>query len=313
MTDLPPPVDDLRSRRRRLLSSVILLAGLAGLVLATREALRASDDVDLPGPVPLVIASVLCGVGLSCSARAWAELVGPPGEPRLLYRAFFVSQLVKYLPAGGVAQVAGQISLSAAHGLPLQRLSLALAVLMWCSVASGTALGSLLVLAPELAGWVRALSPLGLAAPLLVHPRLLSRLLRLGRRVSARIPEPSHLPPSAAIWRALGWCAVNHVAVASGFALLLRAADPSTALLAAGASYVLAWVAGFLILPLPAGLGVREAVLVALVPGLSSGAILTASVAQRFTTIAAEVVAAAISALPARRAGARDDPTEGAT
>lgn len=57
-----------RERRKRLLTTGILVLGLIGLTIAVREALRDAHGVHLPGPVPLAIAFVAIRVSLWCTA-----------------------------------------------------------------------------------------------------------------------------------------------------------------------------------------------------------------------------------------------------
>ncbi len=284
------------------------MLGLAGLAIATREAMRASDGVALPGPLPLLAATVLTLAGLACTARAWVVLIGPPADERLLRRSFYASQLVKYLPAGGAVQAAGQVSMAATLGIPLGTVSVALAVLMACTVASGAAVGSLLALVEGLPWWVRVASLAGLAAPALVRHSTLALGLRAARRVVRRVPAADSLPPPDAVRRAMGWCVANHLLFAVGFAVLLRATDAEVSPLSAAVPYTVAWVAGFLVVPLPSGLGIREAVLLALVPSASTAAILAASVAQRVANIVAEVIAVVGNRVgpSARRPAGRD-------
>jgi hypothetical protein len=66
-------------------------------------------------------------------------------------------------------------------------------------------------------------------------------------------------------------------------------------------AFALSWVVGFLIFPLPSGIGIREAVLVAVVPGASSAALLGASLAQRSLVLASEVAATVGNQVVARR------------
>jgi glycosyltransferase 2 family protein len=66
-------------------------------------------------------------------------------------------------------------------------------------------------------------------------------------------------------------------------------------------AFALSWVVGFLVFPLPGGIGVREAVLVAVVPGASAAALLGASLAQRFLVLASEVAATVGNQVLARR------------
>jgi glycosyltransferase 2 family protein len=66
-------------------------------------------------------------------------------------------------------------------------------------------------------------------------------------------------------------------------------------------AFALSWVVGFLVFPLPSGIGVREAVLLAVVPGASSAALLGASLAQRFLVLGSEVAATVGNQVLARR------------
>ena len=86
--------------------------------------------------------------------------------------------------------------------------------------------------------------------------------------------------------------------IASGlaFAVLLSAIhtlpEPTIAVSAFGA----AWTIGFLAVPFPAGVGVREAVLIALVGRTTgAGAVIAASVAHRVVTIIGEFVFIVVS------------------
>ena len=84
---------------------------------------------------------------------------------------------------------------------------------------------------------------------------------------------------------------VNQVAYAVGFVVLLsEAAD--VAVPAATAAFCASWAIGYLVLPLPSGLLVREAVLVATLPGLATGLVLAASVAHRLTGFVTEAALA---------------------
>lgn len=280
---------EAKARRRRQLQAVVLLIGLVGLGLAVRATVDEAHGVELPGPVELGTALTLTWCGLGCAAQAWVALIGPPADRRLVAAALYQSQLVKYLPAGGVAQAAGQVTMTAMHDVPVRRVTLAYVLLGVATTAAGLAIGAGLVAVDELPAWCRALALLGLLAPLLLHRPLLARLLEMARRRVHRLPETSELPDQRTLWRVFGWCVANQLLYAAGFVVLLRATAEGVELGPALVGYVVAWVAGFLVLPLPSGLGVREAVLLAVVPGVTTGPLLAASLAQRLVAITAEV------------------------
>ena len=272
--------------------AVLLGVGLIGLAVAARAAWLDAQDVQRPGLVPIVVALALTRLSLAAGARAWVELIGPPADPHLVKAALYQSQLVKYVPAGGVVQAAGQVAMTATQGIPVRRVTLAYLSLAVETVAAGLLLASGLALVEGPPGWLRAVAPLGLLAPLLVHRRVLAAVLRLAGRASARVPGPDLLPPPRALWTALGLCVLTQGFYASGFTVLLHAVDPDVPVVAATLGYIVSWVVGFLVVPLPAGVGVREAVLLAVVPGVSTGALLAASLVQRLVAIAVELLAA---------------------
>jgi uncharacterized membrane protein YbhN (UPF0104 family) len=298
----PQPRSTTASRGR----AVVLALGLVGLAVATKASLHDARDAQMPGPVPIVAALLLTRLALSCSARAWIALVGPGPDARLLRASLYESQLVKYLPAGGLLQATGQVAMTATQGIPLARVTLAYATLTVETVAAGLFVASGLVFVDGAPGWLRIVAPLGLLAPLVLHTRVLASVLGLVRRVSVRMPAADQLPSAAARARAFVACLGNQVLYAMGFVVLLEAVDPSAPTYGALVAYVIAWVAGFLVLPLPSGVGVREAVLVGVVPGVAAGPVLAASLAQRLVSIAAEVVAVLGNRVGSRRRHAGD-------
>ena len=64
---------------------------------------------------------------------------------------------------------------------------------------------------------------------------------------------------------------------------------------AATSAFAVAWVIGFLVLPVPSGLGIREAILYTVLPGVPAGAVLASSLAHRLTTFIAEIILTAFS------------------
>jgi hypothetical protein len=130
------------------------------------------------------------------------------------------------------------------------------------------------------------------------------RLLALARR---RVPgfDPAELTPSAGtvVWLVAGYAAywaVTGLAFAALVAALypLAAADVPLVM----AAYAAAYAAGFLTLLTPAGLGVREGVLViALAPILPAGPALVVALVSRVWMMLVELAGAAVAHLVARR------------
>lgn len=95
-------------------------------------------------------------------------------------RAFYDSQLVKYLPAGGFAQAAGQVTLTATTGVSVAQVTLAYIALAALTVASCFALGVVLVFAGGATFWIRIVGIVSvLCAVVLVYRGTLVAVLDL--------------------------------------------------------------------------------------------------------------------------------------
>ncbi len=264
------------------------------------------------GPLPLAgaLPAVLVAQGATLlSWRAVLSGLGSPLPPGVAARIFFVGQLGKYLP-GSVWPALTQMVLGERHGVPRVRSVTALALTLVLSLATGGVLAGIL-LPVRLGGpylWLVAAVPPGLAC---CHPRLLGSLLgRALRRVGRPVPRDR---PSAAAWAvAVGWALVAWLAFGVQILVLAVALGGSAAAawpLAVG-GYALAWCAGLVVVIAPAGAGVREVVLVAvLTPVLPHGeGTLLALVSRLLVTLGDIGCAVLAGALPTRRAVCESPP-----
>jgi hypothetical protein len=238
-------------------------------------------------------------VALACAARAWVALFPPDADRRELARGLYTSQLTKYLPAGGLAQAASQVALSGNPG-GVKAAALRLPVFALCSVVAGATIGATLVFDTDLAGWARLLAGTAVVSVVALHRSVLATLLRWARRVVARLPEPDALPTQGEVLRCYGFALGNIAAFAAAFAVLLHDLD-DLAVPAVIATVAAAWTAGYLVVVLPGGLGVREAVILAALPDIGSGPLLAVSVAHRLLGLGAEAVLAGSAHLRAVR------------
>ena len=297
---------------RRLLQTAILLVGLAGLAVAVARTVDDARDQALPSAGALAVAGGLALVSILASGRAWVTLfqdVLDGAKVRLRFEAgYYLSQLTKYLPAGGIVQAASQVSLAAATGAPLGRLAVAFPVSVVGTVAAGATLGAGIALAGELPGWARALALVGLAAPALLYRRFLAAVLRLARRYVRRIPAPDRLPSQRSILAYYLWALAAIGATAAAYAVLLRSLTDGASPTIVFFAFALSWTLGFLVVPLPAGIGVREVILIAAIPEVGAGPVLAASLAHRLLGIGAELVAVLGSNLAARRLALPEPP-----
>lgn len=271
------------------------LVGVAFCLVAFRQTWDRSQGLPVPDPAALLAALALATVGLVAACFAWAALLGAVATGRVA-GGFYAAQLGKYVP-GAVWQAVGQVDAARRAGVPLARAATAFGVFALTQAAAGGAVGALLVLAPV--PLPLRLGAAGAAAGLVVllDRRWLLRVLRwLGRDVAA-------VPSGAQIRRAWLLGLVPHVTSGVAFTLLLWSTDAGLVAAAIPAA-AFAWTAGFLAVPFPAGLGLREAVLIAtLSPWADAPTVLAASLALRLVTIVAEAgLALAARLLPARPA-----------
>jgi hypothetical protein len=206
--------------------------------------------------------------GLFASAMVWRALLTDLGAHlplRTALHVFFLGQLGKYLP-GSVFAVAAQMELGRDQGVSRNRVGTASLLFMGVLTATGVLVASvaLPLVSPDALRhyfWVLAVLPVGLAClapPVLT--RLVATLLRLLRR------DPLERPLSATgVGTAVAWALAMWVAYGVHLLLLVvpqhRTGTANLPLLSLG-GYALAWTVGFLVLLVPAGAVIREAVLV---------------------------------------------------
>jgi hypothetical protein len=251
----------------------------------------------------VVLASLLT------TMQGWRVLLAGLGSPlpvTVAGRVFFVSQLGKYIP-GSMWPVLAQMHMGSAHRVPPRRSAAAAALTMAISLCTGLALALTtlpLVAAPATAGyrWAFLVMPVLLVG---LHPRLLNpfadRLLRLVRRPPLEQPLAGRTVARAVGWALASWLLLGaHVWL---LAVRLGAPPGRTVLLALG-GYAFAWSVGFLVVVAPAGAGVRDVLLVAmLAPALDVPRATVVALASRALLTLGDLVAAGVAALSAARSG----------
>ena len=288
---------------RRTALVVLLLAGLSLAVLSlagqwseVREGARQLSA----GYVVSAFLSVLASLWLAMlSWRAMLRGLGTEVPVRAAARIFFVGQLGKYVP-GSVWPVLAQMELGAAYGLSRKVIGTASLLALGIAVPVALAIGLLAVpalLSAEGSAYLLLFLALPLAAVLL-SPPVLNPLLDRALRLARRQPLPQRLT-GATVTRVALYAAGGHLLLGLQAYLLARDLGASGSLLlplAVGA-FALASSAGVLALPVPAGAGVREAVLVvSLSPVLPVGqSLLLALVSRAILTAGDLCVAGAAS------------------
>lgn len=260
----------------------------------------------------LLPGAALAAAGMVLIATRWGDVLAALGTRVGAAAAttwYFSGEIGKYLP-GAVWPVIGRSEIARRNGVPGQTayagVALSLVLLYLAAASVAIVLLPIGVLDGSTSGWAVAavaLVPLGLAA---LHPRILLPAIRAGERLLSRQvtvePPPwpttvrlvvSYVPAWAAISGAT-WCAARAL---TGDASLARVAFAT----------VLSWLAGFLAVPVPGGVGVREAVFVASA-GLGGGVAAAAALLARLLFVTIDVTGAVVSSALLARRGRRGGP-----
>lgn len=243
-----------------------------------------------------------------------------------------VGQLGKYVP-GSVWAYLLQMELARRHGVPRARGFLASLVATMLGITAGVLIGTLGLRAMlDYAGteaetrtirWVFYVSLV--LVPVVVayaHPRVLNRLVGVALRLTRR--PPLDRPVSwRGVTRSLGWSVTGYLLCGLHLWLLAGSVAPAArtveGLLVCVGAFALAMIAGTFFVIAPAGLGVRDVVVVAALAGAgiidsdSSGLALGVALASRLLFTVADLIAAGAAALVALNRGVRPDQPSHAT
>jgi uncharacterized membrane protein YbhN (UPF0104 family) len=289
----------------RLIGFLALAVSLGYLALVAARRVSSFPEVDWS---PRALAAVAAAIGLYLlmvlgGAAAWWLLLrslGAEARPAVVLAVWGQAQAGKYLP-GNVGQYLGRAALARRHGIHLHQTALTLVFETTCLVVAAAACA---LLAGAEAPWkLGLLATAAITAPyLLIHvlERWFPGILR--KRIGVeRLPRPA----VATLGGCLALYAASFACWGLSFEVLARGlfgagSDLSWARVVP--AFALSWVAGFLTPGAPAGLGVREALLVGGTSALyGPGTALSAALALRLITVLGDGLAfLAGSALQAR-------------
>jgi glycosyltransferase 2 family protein len=244
-------------------------------------------------------------VALLALMQQYRGLLGALGSPlpvRVAAQILFVGQLGKYLP-GSVWPVLAQMELGAAHQVPRRRSASASALTMLLSLLAGILVGLVMLPFSKGAGpywWVFLFAPV---IVILLYPKVLNRvldsLLRMARRPSLEQPLTGRAIATALAWGVASWLVFGLQIWVLGDRLGLSGA--SGVLLAIGA-FAFAWCAGFVVVFVPAGAGIREIVLIALLsPAIGADKAGAIALVSRVLMTLGDLICAGVAAWFARR------------
>ncbi|MDE2667501.1 MAG: hypothetical protein OXI69_15280 [Acidobacteriota bacterium] len=284
-----------------LLSLAKVVLGIAVLVAAGNEVLGSLSRMEssqVRYSAPILGLSLLCYlVGMAVFAEFWRRGVGALGGklPRLdCHFAYFVSQLGKYVP-GKAWVILIRYGLIGKNRLSFRAVT-ASSVYETFNVMGSGALLSFLVLLLLGGDTVLLWLALGLSAALLVasHPPVSGWIAKVAGWGSGSEEQPLPVPSWRVFWKAtplliLGWILAGASFPLAGAGIGVHYPGPSEVVLA-GAASGLAVAAGFVVLVAPAGLGVREWLLVqALGPSVGEGPAALVAVAARGLQVCGEL------------------------
>jgi glycosyltransferase 2 family protein len=292
----------------RLMRAKIVRFGFLALVLVllaltlVHEAGTLGHEIQKLSALVVVLAFVASLAGLFCSLMVWREMLADLGSRLSIpeaWRIFFIGQLSKYIP-GSIWPVLAQSELGADRGIPRSRSALSVILcyaVMTCSGGVVAAITLPFATAASVAQyfWILCLVPVG---AVLLSPPVLNRLLRLVLRLSGQ-PALEQGVSYRGLARTMAWAVAGWLCNGLMIYLLLRqlAGDRQGTLLVSVGGFSLSWVVGFLAIFAPAGLGVREAVMIAALHTQATAAIaITVTLFSRAISVVADAATGAVAA-----------------
>jgi hypothetical protein len=281
---------------------VVVFLAVGRHVTKTWHELAAHREQLRIAPVALALSVPLYLVGLGLFGCFYTRILTHSPTPVLFLpavRAYYISHLGKYVP-GKALVVVMRAGLSASSGARPATAAFATLYETLVMMAAGGTIGVLGFLVPPVQ-WIPLAVSAGLGAAFLVvvAPRVFPWVSKL---ISVPFPGvgPDAFPffsgrllGEGLLWSVAGWVflGLSEVAVISAIAPRTVALDLWPVIIA---SVALATVAGFAVAVLPAGLLVREWVLMTtLVPAVGENVAVVSTLLLRLVWVVAEVLAAA--------------------
>lgn len=304
-----------RSTRRRVVDALrigflLLVLVAVGIALWSNwEEVR--GDLGRLDPGTLLAATALALLSPFATVLGWRVLLADLGSRLHIAQAsgvFFVGQLGKYLP-GSVWSVVVQTEMAVRLGVPRRRTAVVGLLCIGLSALTGLVVGLpalpvLLTRGDAVLPWWGVLLLVAVLL-LLLWPPLLNLGIRTALRLLRRPPLEHSLSAAAvalsSVWFTLSWVIGGLSVWVMAHALAPDDADVGGLLLVAVSGYLLAAGIGMFSIVVPAGVGVRDGVMVLLLTTqMSLSAATAVVVVARFLTVLGDVVWAAAGWLWAR-------------
>lgn len=288
--------------RQRLGSLIGVVVGVLGIVFVAVRLARDWSEVSAAfadtAPGWALVAFVAGIAAMSTIGLNWIALLRGRGATVTMTSGlswFFVGQLGKYVP-GGIWPVVGQAELAVRGGVRRSAAYISTATSMVATLTGAAAFASIAgVIASPKQRWIAALIGAVLATAIIavasdaLRARAEGLIERLAKR-SVSLPTGGflvvqtlrHLP----VW--VCFASMNMAVVVA-----LDGWQPSQLLGELAFATALSWMAGFVVVGLPGGIGVREAVLVSIMTGpLGAGVAVSVAITSRVVSVLVDVAAA---------------------
>ncbi|MEV4804832.1 lysylphosphatidylglycerol synthase domain-containing protein [Nonomuraea sp. NPDC049421] len=285
-----------RSPARRLVRYGFLAVALgfgAWAVIREWDAVVAGfARLSVPALAGSLVAVVAALLGAMLTWRTLLADLGSPLRLRPAAKVFFVGQLGKYIP-GTVWPMLAQMEMGRDLGVPRSRSATAFFLMMPVQLATGL-LVTLVTLGWDRYGWLLLFIPLLLV---LLEPRVVNAVIGFALRKLKREPLERPLTRRGML-TALAWALAGWVS----YGVHLYFVVPQGGLVFAIGAFALSWCLGIMTFVIPAGAGVRELAMVAvLAPQLDRGSAIAVALASRIVIIAGDLICAGTAGIAARR------------
>lgn len=285
-----------RSPARRLVRYGFLAVALgfgAWAVIREWDAVVAGfARLSVPALAGSLVAVVAALLGAMLTWRTLLADLGSPLRLRPAAKVFFVGQLGKYIP-GTVWPMLAQMEMGRDLGVPRSRSATAFFLMMPVQLATGL-LVTLVTLGWDRYGWLLLFIPLLLV---LLEPKVVNAVIGFALRKLKRDPLERPLTRRGML-TALAWALAGWVA----YGVHLYFVVPQGGLVFAVGAFALSWCLGIMTFVIPAGAGVRELAMVAvLAPQLDRGSAIAVALASRIVIIAGDLICAGTAGIAARR------------
>ncbi len=299
--DRPDTGKKRRSAALKGAAGVIIAIG--GLAFALKALFTGESTIsftpDRPALLGIAVLLGLFAMG-TIGANWWAilrSLSSPPTSLWHVIAAYYPGQLGKYLP-GGLWPIVGRGELLYRTGTPrsVAYASVAISLMLTYLAAALVAIPvGVTTLFADQSALVQVITGVVMVAAILilVHPKVFaaaegiaSKLLH--RQWALEFP-PWHVTIAILATSAISWVLIGVTTWLVATAYTLTPPIGGTI-----SSTALSWLAGFVIIPVPGGIGVREAVFVATIPELSEAEAALVALSSRIVFVAADITGAVL-------------------